>query len=153
MTTETLFKIIYIVLAIAALVILYASVRLIIVALNSKNLMYRDIEMYKIKYSENEILYHLDFIITECLDYYIAINLTPKQLYYINNKIETEIITKLGEMVPSRISPTLYSQLSLIYDNDQIASVIGEKIYTKVLEYVIEFNVQNDNREKNKRSN
>ena len=125
---ELLFKIIWVVLAISTLVTLYIIARKFAKIMNSKNLMERDIEMYKIKYSEEEILYHLDFIITECLDYYIAMNLTPKNLYYINNSTETEIVTKLGEIVPSRISPTLYSQLSLVYDADQIASVIGEKI-------------------------
>lgn len=150
---ELTFKIIYILLALCALYVLRTSIKLIVGVINSKNLMQRDIEMYKIKYSEIDILNHLDFIITECLEYYVTMNLTPKQLYYINNHMETEIVTKLGEIVPSRISPTLYSQLSLVYDSNQIASVIGEKIYIKVLEYVIEFNVSNEHREKNKRPN
>lgn len=148
---ELVFKIIYIILVVIALAVIYSIARKFAKIMNSKNLMERDIEMYKINYSEVAILSHLDFIITECLDYYIAMELTPKNLYYINNAAETEIVNKLGEIVPSRISPTLYSQLSLVYDSSQIASVIGEKIYTKVLEYVIEFNVQNENREKNKR--
>lgn len=148
MNTELLFKIIYVILILAALIIIWTSTRLIANIMNSKNLMYRDIEMYKIKFSEQEILSHLNYIITECLEYYIAMTLTPKQLYYINNSTETEIINKLGEIVPTRISPTLYSQLSLIYDSGQVATVIGEKIYLKVLEYVIEFNVANEHKNK-----
>ena len=148
---ELLFKTIYVILAVATLILAYIIARKFARVMNSKNLMERDIEMYKIKYSEQDILTHLDFIITECLDYYIAMTFTPKNLYYINNNTETEIINKLGEIVPARISPTLYSQLSLIYDANQIASVIGEKIYTKVLEYVIQFNVQNEH--KNEKNN
>jgi hypothetical protein len=141
-------KIIWIILAVLALYVIYTSVNKIVKVINSKNLLTRDIEMFKMKFSEVEILSHLDFIITECLDYYIAMTLTPKDLYYINSRVETEIINTLGEIVPARISPTLYSQLSLIYDPEQIPTVIGEKIYTKVLEYVIQFNVQNDSKVK-----
>lgn len=145
---ENAIKFIWIILALLAIYTIYVSVNKIVKVINSKNLLTRDIEMYKMKFSEVEILTHLDYIITECLDYYVAITLTPKGLYYINNAMETEMTNKLGELVPARISPTLYSQLSLIYDSSQVATVIGEKIYTKVLEYVIQFNVEN---EKNKK--
>ena len=147
---ELIFKIIYVILAVSTLIIVYLIAGRFARIMNTKILFNRDIEMNKLKFSELEILSHLDFIIEECLDYYIAINLTPKQLYYISNHIEKEIIDYLGEVVPSRISPTLYSQLSLVYDSSQIGTVIGEKIYTKVLEYVIRFNVQNDSQQKNK---
>lgn len=142
------FRIIYIILIISTLITANQIAKKFARIMNSRNLMERDIEMYKMKYSEQDILSHLEFIIDECLEYYVAINLAPKSLYYINNTTETEIVNKLGEIVPSRISPTLYSQLSLIYDSSQIASVIGEKIYLKVLGYVIEFNVQNEAKNK-----
>ena len=147
---ELIFKIIYVILAVITLITVYLIAAKFARIMNTKILFNRDIEMNKLKFSELEILAHLDFIIEECLDYYIAINLTPKQLYYISNNIEKEIIDYLGEVVPSRISPTLYSQLSLVYDSSQVGTVIGEKIYTKVLEYVIQFNVQNDSQQKNK---
>lgn len=148
---ELLFKIIYIILALLTLFTIYVISRRFARIINSKVLYDRDIEMYKLKFSEQEILSHLDFIIEECLDYYIAMHITPKQLYYINNSTETEIVNSLGQIVPDRISPTLYSQLSLIYDTNQIGTVIGEKIYTKVLEYVIQFNIQNEHMNKNKK--
>lgn len=141
---ELAFKIIYIILAITGLALAYVISNKFAKIMNSKNLMERDIEMYKIKFTEQEIISHLNFIIEDYLDYYIAMNITPKNLYYINNSMETEIVTALSETVSARISPTLYSQLSLIYDSSQIASAIGEKIYIKVLEYVIQFNVQNE---------
>ena len=145
---EIIFKILWIILAVSTLFLVYVIARKFAKIMNSKNLMIRDIEMYKMKFSEQEILSHLEFIIDECLDYYVTMNLTPKQLYYINNAMETEITNALANIVPARISPTLYSQLSLIYDSSQIASVIGEKIYTKVLEYVIAFNVSNEHKNK-----
>lgn len=146
---ELIFKIIYIALILTSLIFLYVIAKMFTKVVRTKVYMDRDIEMYKLKFSEQEILSHLDFIIEECLDYYIAMNITPKQLYYINNSAETEIVNALSTMVPERLSPTLYSQLSLIYNTDKIGTIIGEKIYTKVLAYVIEFNIQNDNMEKN----
>lgn len=142
------FKIIYTILAIIALIMLYTIAKKITRIMNCKILYDRDIEMYKLKFSELEILSHLEFIIDECIDYYVAMKLTPKQLYYINSAMETEMTKELSEIIPERISPTLYSQLSLIYDANQIGSVIGEKIYTKVLEYVIAFNVSNEHKNK-----
>lgn len=150
---ELAIKIVWIIVALLGVYVLYISLKKFTKIMNNKILMERDLEMYKINFSEQAILSHLDFIITECLDYYIAMILTPKHLYYINTSVETEMLNKLSETIPERISPTLYSQLSLIYDPEQISSVIGEKIYTKVLEYVIEFNVENENREKNKKPN
>ena len=150
---ELAIKIVWIIVALLGVYVLYISLKRFTKIMNNKILMERDLEMYKINFSEQAILSHLDFIITECLDYYIAMILTPKHLYYINTSVETEMLNKLSETIPERISPTLYSQLSLIYDPEQISSVIGEKIYTKVLEYVIDFNVENENREKNKKPN
>ena len=145
-------KIIWIILAICTLFTVYIIARKFAMILNSKNLMMRDIAMYKMKFSEQEILTHLDYIIDEYLTYYITMYITPKNIYYITNPIETEIVKKLSETVPARISPTLYSQLSLIYDSNQIANVIGEKIYTKVLEFVLQFNIQNKNKKDDKLS-
>lgn len=146
---ELAINITYIILAAIGLLVIYILGARFVNVINSRNLMQRDIEMYKIKFSGQDILSHLDFIITECLEYYTAIHLTPKNLYYINNQTETEMINALSEIVSARISPTLYSQLCLIYDSNQIASVIGEKIYIRVLEYVIQFNVNNQPKEKN----
>lgn len=140
---DLIFKIIYIVLAVSTLITLYTIARKFARIMNCKILFERDIQMYKLQFSEQDILKHLDFIIEEFLDYYVVMNITPKQIYYINNSMETEMVNVLGEVIPTRISPALYSKLSLIYDNNQIGTIIGEKIYTKVLEYVIEFNVAN----------
>ena len=142
------FQIIWTILAVLGLILLYVIARKFAKIMNSKNLMERDIEMYKMKFSEQEIITHLDFIMTEYLDYYVTMYITPKQVYYINKSMEDEMVKTLSEVIPTRISPTLYSQLSLIYDPSQIPKVIGEKLYLKMLEYVIEFNVQNEYKQK-----
>ena len=138
------FKIIYIILILLGLLTIHSCVKLVINSINTKTMVQRDIQIYSIKYSEEEILKHLDFIITECFDQYIAMNITPKEIYYITSKMETEMLDKLATIVSERISPTLYTQLSLIYDSSQLSSVIGEKIYAVVLAYVLPFNVENE---------
>ena len=143
---EIAFKIIYISLALITIITLSSIARKFANIIQTKNLINRDIEMYKMQYSEQDILSHLDYIIQECLDYYIAITLAPKRLNYISNSMEKEMLDKLSETVQARISPALYTKLSLVYNSDQIGIVIGEKIYTKVLEYIIQFNVENENK-------
>lgn len=96
------------------------------------------------KYSEEEIIKHLDFIITEALDEYVLFELSPKNIYYINIKLEDEIIKHLSEEVPKRISKTLFTHLSFIYNSDYIGEYIGKRIYVTVLNYVCTFNVQNE---------
>lgn len=93
-----------------------------------------------IKYKEEEIIEHLDYIINEALDSYVLFNIKPKQISYINSKIENEIMNYLAEEVPGRISSTLYSQLAYIYNEDYIGSFIGTHIYMVVLQFRIEYN-------------
>ena len=96
------------------------------------------------KYSEEEIIKHLDFIITEALDEYALLELSPKHIYYINTKLEDTIITHLSEEVPKRLSKTLYTHLSFIYNSDYLGEYIGKRIYITVLNYVCNFNLQNE---------
>ena len=94
-------------------------------------------------YNEDKIIAHLDFIINEALDQIILYEIKPKNIYYINTKIENSIIDKLKEMVPDRISNNLMQNLQLVYSSDYIGKYIGERIYIIVLNYVLEYNVSN----------
>lgn len=98
------------------------------------------------KYSEDEIIKHLDYIIAEALDEYVLLELSPKNIYYINSKLEDTIITHLSEEIPKRLSKTLYTHLSFIYNNDYLGEFIGKRIYITVLNYVCNFNIQNDSK-------
>lgn len=105
------------------------------------------------KYSEEEIMNHLDFIIKEALEEYVLFNIRPKNIYYINTKLETEIVTDLAENVPGRISSTLMDHLELIYSYEYIGEAIGQRIYLFVVNYVVEFNINNDQISQNKEKN
>ena len=56
-----------------------------------------DVIIRDTQYKEEDIIKHLDYIIKETLDEYILLQIRPKQIFYINNKIETEIINYLLE--------------------------------------------------------
>lgn len=103
------------------------------------------------KYNEEEIVKHLDYIINEALDQYILFNITPKDIYYINNAMEEKIINYLVEEIPKRMSKILFTQLSFIYSNEYVGEYIAYHIYIIVLSYVLEFNINNQDHKKNKK--
>ena len=92
------------------------------------------------KYSEEDIIKHLDYIIDEALDEYALINIRTKDIPYINNKMEEKIRNYLVETVPERLSITLRSQLLLIYNDAYLGKFLGSHIYMKVVEFVLNYN-------------
>ena len=105
-----------------------------------------------IDYSEEKIVAHLDYIISSTLDQYVIFNLQPKDIYYINNKVEQDILNYMSEHIPEKISDTLMQQLRLIYNENYVAEFIGNRIYMSVLNYVIDYNVNNSPEQNDKRS-
>ena len=55
-----------------------------------------DIIIRDTQYKEDDIVNHLDYIIKEALDEYIILNIKPKEIYYINTKLENAIIEYLS---------------------------------------------------------
>lgn len=94
------------------------------------------------QYKEDDIINHLDYIIKEALDEYIILNIKPKEIYYINTKLENSIIEYLSIEIPRRLSKTLITHLSFIYNNEYIGEFIGKHIYIIVLDYVLEYNME-----------
>ena len=94
------------------------------------------------QYKEDDIINHLDYIIKEALDEYIILNIKPKEMYYINTKLENSIIEYLSMEIPRRLSKTLITHLSFIYNNEYIGEFIGKHIYIIVLDYVLEYNME-----------
>ena len=95
-------------------------------------------------YDEKKIIEHLDYIINEALDDYVLFNLESKQVYYINNALETKIVEHLSEEVPKRISVTLQTHLSFIYNSEFIGEYIGQRIYMTVTNYVVAYNLNHE---------
>ena len=115
--------------------------------LKAKNGVAVDTMIRDTKYDEEEIIRHLDYIINEALSEYVVFNINPQNVFYINSKMENEIIEHLTEEIPKRLSHTLLTQLSFIYDDDYIGTFVGRHIYMMVVDFVISFNVEHDKKE------
>nr|DAR69786.1 MAG TPA: hypothetical protein [Bacteriophage sp.] len=96
-----------------------------------------------IKYDEKEIISHLEYLVSEVIDFYAIINLSSANIYYITSKMEKDMIETITNSVSERISQTLLDELSLIYNKDFVGKFIGEYIYLKVSEFVVMYNTEN----------
>lgn len=96
-----------------------------------------------IKYDEKEIIDHLEYLVSEVIDFYAIINLSSANIYYITSKMEKDMIETITNSVSERISQTLLDELSLIYNKDFVGKFIGEYIYLKVSEFVVMYNTEN----------
>lgn len=126
-------------------ILCYNLLRTIVNSLAKRISIESDIAIRDTKYNEEDIIKHLDYIISEALDEYILLNIKPKNIYYINTKTENEIVKHLSEEIPKRISKTLLVHLAFIYDNSYIGQFIGKHIYMTVLNYVLNYNMENAN--------
>lgn len=126
-------------------ILCYNLLRTIVNSLAKRISIESDIAIRDTKYNEEDIVKHLDYIISEALDEYILLNIKPKNIYYINTKTENEIVKHLSEEIPKRISKTLLVHLAFIYDNSYIGQFIGKHIYMTVLNYVLNYNMENAN--------
>ena len=135
------------VLIIAAMILVRDVCKKVTSYLKAKNGVAVDTMIRDTKYDEEEIIKHLDYIINEALSEYVVFNINPQNVFYINSKMENEIIEHLTEEIPKRLSHTLVTQLSVIYDDDYIGTFVGRHIYMMVVDFVISFNVEHDKKE------
>ena len=103
------------------------------------------------KYDEKTIIAHLDYIILEVLDAYELLHIQPKNVYYINGKLEQEVLNHVSSEVSKRVSKTLLTQLAFIYDESYIGTFIGTHVYFMTVDYVLTHNLEHaDENETNK---
>ena len=100
-------------------------------------------------YKEEEIINHLDYIIKEALDEYNLLQLVPKDIQYINTKMEQQILEYLSEEIPKRVSKTLLTHLSFIYDSDYLGDFLGKRIYMSVVNFRLNYNTSQPEAPKN----
>lgn len=82
----------------------------------------------------------LDLVIKESFTDYQIKSLIALDDKFINSQKEAEIRKDLVNLVTERISEATLSKLSLFYNMQNIGSIIGDKIYITVMNYVIEHN-------------
>ena len=118
--------------------------------LREKNVIDRD-RLIKDIPTDNNILEIIESIIENTLDEYRVLILAPKQVIYINNKQQDEIMEYMSDEVPKRISTIAMKKLEYIYNKDYIGSYIGTTIYMHVLNFVIDYNVNNHGKPETKK--
>lgn len=82
----------------------------------------------------------LEDFINKIFDEHIMLKGDYSNVPYINSTEETNLRQEITNKVSSRISSTMYYQLSLYYNKDSIPDIIGEKIYELVSIYVVQHN-------------
>lgn len=70
---------------------------------------------------------------------YLDLNITFKDINYINTELEEELFRDISTEVMSQMSPYLISKLSLVYkihNEDDLATVVTRTVYLKLLDYI-----------------
>jgi hypothetical protein len=129
------------------MILVYNTVNKLISYLRAKNSVTVDTMIRDTKYDEDEIIKHLDYIISEALSEYVILYINPQNVFYINSKLEDTMVEHLTEEVPKRLSKVLLTQLTFIYDEDYIGAFLGKHIYMTVVDYVLSYNMEHDKKE------
>lgn len=87
-----------------------------------------------------DILEILDDFINGIFNDHIVLKGDYHNVPFINSVEEDNLRQEVIDKVSSRISSTMYYQLSLYYNRDSITDIIGERIYELVSLYVTQHN-------------
>ena len=89
---------------------------------------------------EYEINISSEKIIEECFLEYTVLNIEYQDIPYIDAELEKEIVKQVAYKVSERLSPTLISKISLVYNIENLSTLISERTYLHVINYSIERN-------------
>ena len=91
----------------------------------------------------------LDSLINEIIEEYVILELRPKDVFYINNSIESEMREYIVNQITERIPVLLMKKLEYVCNPNYIGDLIGKRVYMSVMNYVLEFNVNSEHKPKN----
>lgn len=83
----------------------------------------------------------LDKLISDCFLEYVVLNVEYKEVQYIDSELEKEITKAVSYMVIERLSPTLITKISLVYNVNNITDLVSKRVYLQVVNYSIEKNM------------
>lgn len=106
----------------------------------SRELVLREYEINISSDTSDDVLNLLEKIIGECFVEYTVLNIEYKDIAYIDAELEKEIVKNVAYKVSERLSPTLISKISLVYNIENLSSLISERTYLHVINYSIERN-------------
>ena len=98
---------------------------------------------------DNTIIENLDMLIKDVIEEYVIFELKPKNIYYITNNIEAEMREYIVNEITERLPVLLMQKLEFICNSEHIGDLIGTRVYMAVMNYVLEFNVNSEERPKN----
>lgn len=134
-------NVLIIILAVVAIAVFFG-----IILLKIKN---KEIEFQKYRFTTelvdqqfiDETQRMLDEFIKSCMtDLFIANPNIIRANDYITEDAEIKLRNNVSSMVCSRLSNAMTARLALVYSDQSIASIIGERIYFAVTQYVINNN-------------
>ena len=120
---------------IVLLTIIYST----ITYFNTKNKLARLKLLLETKVTDEDMSL-LDKLIQETFEEYIILNEAYKNIDFINSDEEKRLCSELSKVVAARISEAMFEKMSLVYNKDQIPTVIGNKIYLTIMNYSINTN-------------
>lgn len=82
----------------------------------------------------------LDKLVSDCFLEYVVLNVEYKEVQYIDSELEKEITKAVSYMVLERLSPTLITKISLVYNVNNLADLVSKRVYLQVVNYSIEKN-------------
>lgn len=82
----------------------------------------------------------LDKLISDCFLEYVVLNVEYKEVQYIDSALEKEITRAVSYMVMERLSPTLITKISLVYNVNNLTDLVSKRVYLQVVNYSIEKN-------------
>ena len=83
----------------------------------------------------------LDKLVSDCFLEYVVLNVEYKEIQYIDSELEKEITKAVSYMVLERLSPTLITKISLVYNVNNLADLVSKRVYLQVVNYSIEKNM------------
>ena len=118
-------------------------ITIVMIVMNHKHKKkFEEITMYQINTSamiDGSIPKLLDLIIDESFTDYRIKSLVDQE-GVINSEREGEIRNELVRIVSGRISNAALEKLSLFYNMKNIADILADKIYIRIMDYVVDHN-------------
>lgn len=91
---------------------------------------------------------NLDILLNEVFNEYMMINILHKDIKYIHDDLQKDIIKNICKLCSEKVSDSLMYQLSLYYADTSIADLIAHKVYFIVNNYCIQYNMPRNNSKK-----
>lgn len=124
--------------------LIYRLLKIVAIGWSNKLSMESDKILRDTEYKEEDTVAHLDYIIREALDEYNLLNIVPKDIQYINTRMEEEILNYMKDEIPNRVSKTLITHLSFIYNSDYLGEYLAKHIYLAVVDFRLNYNLERD---------